>query len=421
MKKVLLFLLFAVSFTAFSQVQIPQEYTIQKPLRLGTVNPGKKADSVLVRGSDNIVKFVPQSSLEGSPNLDQVLATGNSTDTIVKIRTIQIGNVLPAGGKPKDDGVLIGSPQDSVYSMLRSDGLKSYYFNSFRSEVNGASFSISNNLNHDMNLDNRRLVFGAGYGAELSFLGSHDDSHRKIFIPRWDRVDPLEREKNIPLVINGQSADEYGNLDIDINSSLNLEQTLLSGNKANASMVLTDNWNSVRLNPNGTISQFLNGGMIDIGVDPSDPSFIMNVGNPTASLNATLGSSQVFFRQYQNGNEGVIQIVDGKPQIHCFDVGIGGSTLTFEKKTKFGTTEFRIPDKGHSNLGEYYTLATTSDLAADNATLNSLTLTDLNVTYPNAVNGFRVHCPSISTGALIYEKTQTGWLEISASIVYNPK
>lgn len=421
MKRIFLFLLLAVSFTAFSQVQIPQEYTIQKPLRLGTVNPGTKTDSVLVRGSDNIVKFVPQSSLGGTQNLDQILTTGNETEKFVKIRSVEIGNVLPAGGKPKDDGVLVGSPQDSVYSMLRNDGLKSYYFNSFRSEVNGAGFSISNNLNHEMSLDNRRLVFGAGYGAELSFLGSHDDSYRKIFIPRWDRVNPLEREKNIPLVINGQSADEYGNLDIDLNSGLNLEQTLLSGNKANASVVLTDNWNSVRLNPNGTISQFLNGGMIDIGVDPSDPSFIMNVGNPTASLNAILGAGQVLFRQYQNGNEGSISITNGKPSINYFAAGVGGSYLTFETKTKLGNTDFRIPDKVGNNLGEYYTLATTSDLAADNATLNPLTLSELNTTYPNTVNGFRVHCSSISTGALIYEKTQTGWLEISASIVHNSK
>jgi hypothetical protein len=81
MKKLLLLILFALSLTAFAQVQIPQEYTIQKPLRLETVNVGTKSDSVLVRGVDKIVKFVPRSEFAGSggsQNLQQTLDKGKT-------------------------------------------------------------------------------------------------------------------------------------------------------------------------------------------------------------------------------------------------------------------------------------------------------------------------------------------------------
>ncbi len=76
MKKILLLIIFSTSYSLFSQIKIPQEYIISKPLRLETVNSGNKSDSLLVRGSDKILKYVPQSSLKQTPNLDQVLGKG---------------------------------------------------------------------------------------------------------------------------------------------------------------------------------------------------------------------------------------------------------------------------------------------------------------------------------------------------------
>jgi len=55
--------------------------------------------------------------------------------------------------------------------------------------------------------------------------------------------------------------------------------------------------------------------------------------------------------------------------------------------------------------------------AVDNATTTVLSGTALNSAYPNAINGFRVHCKSISTGVLTYEKTSTGWIQYAVSIV----
>jgi hypothetical protein len=80
MKKILLLL--ALSVTLFSTAQ--STYLIQKPLRLETVNEGTKSDSVLVRGTDKIVKFVPRSEFSSNgetPNITQVLKTGNEDHT----------------------------------------------------------------------------------------------------------------------------------------------------------------------------------------------------------------------------------------------------------------------------------------------------------------------------------------------------
>ncbi|BFM41718.1 hypothetical protein CFS9_03590 [Flavobacterium sp. CFS9] len=92
------------------------------------------------------------------------------------------------------------------------------------------------------------------------------------------------------------------------------------------------------------------------------------------------------------------------------------SRIEFQRPMSHST--FTFPSRAEAGS---YTVAMTSDLAIDNPTSTSLSPNTLNSKYPYAVNGFRVHCPSISTGALIYEKMSTGWLEISASIVYDPQ
>jgi hypothetical protein len=61
MKKILILLLITLSLTTYAQ----KNYSIERPLYLGTVTAGSAADSVLVRGADKIVKFVPRSAFGG--------------------------------------------------------------------------------------------------------------------------------------------------------------------------------------------------------------------------------------------------------------------------------------------------------------------------------------------------------------------
>jgi len=78
MKKLFTLLFLAITLAASSQ----DIYSISKPLKLQTVNPGSASDSVLVRGSDKVVKFVPRSEFGGSsatPTINEVISSGNAT------------------------------------------------------------------------------------------------------------------------------------------------------------------------------------------------------------------------------------------------------------------------------------------------------------------------------------------------------
>jgi hypothetical protein len=54
---------------------------------------------------------------------------------------------------------------------------------------------------------------------------------------------------------------------------------------------------------------------------------------------------------------------------------------------------------------------------ADNATTTVLSASDLNTAYPSAIRGFKVYCLDIVAGALIYEKSATGWISTEVTIV----
>ncbi|KRD58823.1 hypothetical protein ASE40_21205 [Flavobacterium sp. Root935] len=53
----------------------------------------------------------------------------------------------------------------------------------------------------------------------------------------------------------------------------------------------------------------------------------------------------------------------------------------------------------------------------NNSTNTSLNAATLNSTYPNARQGLRVYCPSISGGALMYEKTGDNWIQFAVTTV----
>jgi len=68
---------------------------------------------------------------------------------------------------------------------------------------------------------------------------------------------------------------------------------------------------------------------------------------------------------------------------------------------------------------EKYLMANGSALSniATNATTTALSLATLNSTYPTAIIGFRVHCINITIQKVIYEKTSTGWVNYSITVI----
>jgi hypothetical protein len=78
-----------------------------------------------------------------------------------------------------------------------------------------------------------------------------------------------------------------------------------------------------------------------------------------------------------------------------------------------GDTIRNAGDKINDNFTELYDR---TDYAV-NATTTALSLSTLNSTYPSKATGFEVYALSIIAGALIYRKTDTGWVSIIATIV----
>lgn len=76
MRKVILLCVLAIGMMADAQ----NVQTIAKPLKLNIVAAGTAADSVLVRGADKIVKFVPRSSFGGG---ETSVSSGQYTPTLL--------------------------------------------------------------------------------------------------------------------------------------------------------------------------------------------------------------------------------------------------------------------------------------------------------------------------------------------------
>lgn len=85
MKKILLLLLLVVfALTANAQ----RNYEIESQLKLKTVNQGTASDSVLVRGEDKVVKFIPRSEFSsggGSQDIQNVLEVGSTSSIPITI------------------------------------------------------------------------------------------------------------------------------------------------------------------------------------------------------------------------------------------------------------------------------------------------------------------------------------------------
>lgn len=65
-----------------NEISSTDTYTINKNLKLNTVNEGEPTDNVLVHGADNEVKSVPRSEFGGeTPSITEVLTEGNTYST----------------------------------------------------------------------------------------------------------------------------------------------------------------------------------------------------------------------------------------------------------------------------------------------------------------------------------------------------
>lgn len=126
MKKILILLTLVFTILSYGQTQ-PQ--LIQMPLKLGTVSEGTINDSILVRGADKIVKFLPKSTILNSVTLneDVVHKTGNETIEDVKSfkKSIKIDSDEPLDAKYLNGKVAYASLAEA--NTLIPIGIRSPY------------------------------------------------------------------------------------------------------------------------------------------------------------------------------------------------------------------------------------------------------------------------------------------------------
>lgn len=207
MKKTFLLLLFAVTFSAVAQVTLPQEYTIQKPLKLATVLPSESlGDSVLVRGVDKIVKYVPRSAFGGSiPLINDVLRSNpfdNQTD-----KTLRFFGDLVSGTYNKQLWI---SPQslitlDPVGQFSSAVFPQDFYVSSGGSTPKQWGFNV-----------NGFEFFGKNIVGESQFYANI----------KFPIVTTADDNRYIPLSVKGNYADANGNIAISDND---LQTTLNAG------------------------------------------------------------------------------------------------------------------------------------------------------------------------------------------------
>lgn len=160
--------------------------------------------------------------------------------------------------------------------------------------------------------------------------------------------------------------------------------------------------------------------------------FISNGGTYTASMqsgvisfrNNDTGSSIALDNTLSNG--GRLSIVDGNRGIflNSDDVTIlsfnpaRGYTINFPRPEDATANGIVINYPIDMQSSGNYTLAVREDIAETVLTVTSaLTASILNGNWSTKPAGFRVQCPNISSGAMIYERTKNGWLAISATQV----
>lgn len=224
MKKIFLLLLIVISCSTFAQVQIPQEFSINKPLQLQTVYQGAKSDSVLVRGADKIVKYVPRSEFGGSvttSTINDVLATGNiATDKDLYLRNT--GSSLLTYMNGGTIGLQYqGSPSDSIPTLeLTPYNLIIRDFADSRNNVNvqrgKAEFSEFNgSYQHKFSINS------------IQKAGDTLDKETKLFFP------DVSGDYRIGVTVNGEPADENGNFNVSAGTTQTLNKVLDAGNYAN--------------------------------------------------------------------------------------------------------------------------------------------------------------------------------------------
>lgn len=368
MKKILLLLALVVSLSISAQ----QTTYFSKPLELERVPAStSKSDSILVRGVDKIIKHVPRSEFGSSQTLQQVLDHGGDYNFSTPGASIEIGMGISNGGfsvRNTNPGIV-----SAIYSTLGDLGLF------VRNDYSNNGWEIGN-MSSQFNIRS----YSEFWSTAVRFPDPNSYTGNSVLtFPNKVGEHVLATLDDIPQTL--QQVVNKGNF-LSSNSVIAFPSTsIFSGNISMSSSTLNN-----QMDISGNI------------IENHDDNTRAEVSSDKIKLvNPVEGGGFIFSPTY------------------------GGTGTTYTNATNpvgWGAVKQVIPVSVNGSFANSSTGNIDLQIAVNNPTLTSLTLTYLNTTYPNAVNGFRVHCNLIQEiGPLIYEKTSSGWLKIVASIVFDPE
>lgn len=312
MKKIVLFLLLAVSIASTAQ----ENYYISKPLMLNNVPlSGTQADSVLVYSAGKIVKLVPRSAFGsgGGGTLQTVLNAG-------KIAEFDEGNTYINFGN--------GTENDRAAEITVGDGTNraSLGFNNSQVAITHTSAGFVGKLGAD---DGKLLIEqynGVGStGKATLHLPLDVDGDVKYEVPSKPSRYEVDGVTPIPYVL--------ATLD-DLTAGVTLQQVM-------------DNGSTATFNTGDQTVNFFSGGSTSVRIDSNEE---------TGGSSLQVGNGQVELANAGDTTQGRFSVIGGVPKIEYQD-GIGITAVDFS--TPVASTTIKFPAKPEGT----YTLATLDDIS----------------------------------------------------------
>ena len=285
---------------------------ITKPLKLDNVKIGSASDSILVIGSDKVVKFRPSSTLK----------------PILKLQDVINNEINVAYGGSIEDNLGVFINKESSTIELGGDAID---------ESVGASMRVFNGKVSLSQQDKQ-----TGYVNTLTFNNPISSNNFCLPAP----IGTMEETKyNIPISVNGVKADANGNIEIagGSYSTPTLQQVFDAG-----SNIITDTAGVISVPPDNNGGYYFN----------AFSGYGINVG--AAGANNTDRSTTRYdgFRNYQIGSYPNNRNSLFNATSIVFQNSNGTKTLTYDDNANtIETITFKLPSK---STGDYY-LATTKD------------------------------------------------------------
>lgn len=478
MKKILLLLLFAVSFTSVAQ----KTYSIDRQLQLERVALGHKNDSVLVRGSDKVVKFIPRSEFGsgGAQDLQQTLTNGNSA-TIGESSIYLLTKPAPGGSEAGmqvnivdgdntgtftinsastyletytplgsssislGSGIQLTNSVDGYQTQLKfpntaisnatytlpNDKPDGYYTLATRDEITGGSQTLDNILNNGNTSANSIILSDSRSTSVLqasSFGTSRLDNSESVFVGIGDistgklgvgltSIVPLGI--TIEDILNSNKLVLGADKIISENTETDGSTTLIfSNNASDYTQTFQAKTGDVALLEDTTLNSVINNG-VAIG-QVTSPNGLKSAKLLTAAIDGSAVSG-VESRSVDPSDNNIINKSQFLSQEGRFQV-VEQNSIDGDITINTTSLEFNAPTV--PNVILKFPAPSTSGtytLGVEESTVESDTTVDLSSSVLEATYGGtnvkRVIANKIAGGSLIYEKTSTGWFQCSITPV----